>query len=126
MSHDDLDQRLVYMANQIGKFFASQPPAKAAAGIENHFRKFWEPRMRERIIAYVDAGGDGLDENARQAVLSLRGHGGTQDAASTVSGAGSVEANPALAGAKLATGEDRGKRSTEAEPMIPDSIARPG
>jgi formate dehydrogenase subunit delta len=125
MSHNDLDHRLVYMANQIGKFFASMPSHKAAVGIENHLRKFWEPRMRERIIAYLDKGGDGLDEYPRQAVMNLRSHAGMQDAESSVSGAGNVQGNPALSGAKLATGEDRGKRSTEAEPMIPDSVARP-
>lgn len=125
MSHDDFDQRLVYMANQIGKFFASRPAAQAAAGIENHLRKFWDPRMRERIIAYLDRGADGLHERTRQAVINLRDSARTQDAESTVSGAGSVQANPALAGAKLATDGYRDKHSTEAEPMIPDSVIRP-
>ena len=38
--------RLVYMANQIGKFFASQGRDKAVPGIADHIRKFWDPRMR--------------------------------------------------------------------------------
>ena len=38
--------KLVYMANQIGKFFASQGPDQAAAGIAEHIEKFWDPRMR--------------------------------------------------------------------------------
>ena len=42
--------KLVYMANQIGKFFASQGPDKAATAIAEHLRKFWDPRMRTAII----------------------------------------------------------------------------
>jgi FdhD protein len=33
--------KLVYMANQIGKFFASQGEDQAVAGIANHLRKYW-------------------------------------------------------------------------------------
>jgi formate dehydrogenase subunit delta len=72
MSHDDFDRRLVYMANQIGKFFAHKPEAEAVADIETHLHAYWDPRMRERIIAYLTRGGDGLDPNARQAVSRLR------------------------------------------------------
>jgi formate dehydrogenase subunit delta len=64
--------RLVYMANQIGKFFASQGHDKAAAAIAEHLTKFWDPRMRAAIIAHLDAGGDGLDISVRQAVGELR------------------------------------------------------
>ena len=53
--------KLVYMANQIGKFFASQGRSEATAGIANHLEKFWDPRMRNAIFAHLDAGGDGLD-----------------------------------------------------------------
>ena len=31
------------------------------AGIAEHLEKFWDPRMRKAICAYVDAGGAGLD-----------------------------------------------------------------
>jgi len=37
--------KLVYMANQIGKFFASQGTGKAPAAIAEHIQKFWEPRV---------------------------------------------------------------------------------
>ncbi len=53
--------RLVYMANQIGKFFDSQGRDKAVPGIAEHIRKFWDPRMRTAIFAHLDAGGAGLD-----------------------------------------------------------------
>jgi len=64
--------KLVYMANQIGKFFASQGEAGAVEGIATHLKKFWDPRMREAIIAHLEAGGAGLDPKVRSAIESLR------------------------------------------------------
>lgn len=64
--------KLVYMANQIGKFFAHQGEAAAVTGIADHLAKFWEPRMRAAIQAHLAAGGAGLDPLVRQAVASLR------------------------------------------------------
>jgi formate dehydrogenase subunit delta len=65
-------ERLVYMANQIGKFFASQGPDEAVAGTLDHLQKFWDPRMREGIVTHLDAGGEGLDPNVREAVTRLK------------------------------------------------------
>jgi formate dehydrogenase subunit delta len=65
-------ERLVYMANQIGKFFAAQGDDAAVAGIADHLKKFWDPRMRREIIAHVEAGGAGLDPNTRAAIERLR------------------------------------------------------
>lgn len=70
MSHDTQD-KLVYMANQIAKFFASQGNDKAVAGTADHIRKFWDPRMRAQIFAHLKTGGAGLDPVARQAVEKL-------------------------------------------------------
>jgi formate dehydrogenase subunit delta len=64
--------KLIRMANQIGKFFASQGPDVAVSGIAEHIRKFWEPRMREAIFAHLDTGGAGLDPAVRQALETLR------------------------------------------------------
>jgi formate dehydrogenase subunit delta len=64
MSHD----RLAYMANQIGRFFESQKPDAAVAGIEDHILKFWDPRMRKAIIAQVAEGHADLDPLVRQAI----------------------------------------------------------
>ncbi len=64
--------RLIYMANQIGKFFQSQGDDKAVPGIAEHIRKFWDPRMRSAILAHLDAGGAGLDSDVRSAVEALR------------------------------------------------------
>jgi formate dehydrogenase subunit delta len=73
--------RLVYMANQIGKFFAYQRKDEIVPGIANHIRKFWDPRMRTAIFAYIDAGGDGLDPYVKEAIQSLRGQGSATGAA---------------------------------------------
>ena len=67
------EQRLVYMANQIGKFFQSQGHDKAVPGVADHIRKFWDPRMRKQIYAHLAAGGAGLDRNVREALESLKG-----------------------------------------------------
>ena len=64
--------RLIYMANQIGKFFQSQGHDKAVPGIADHIRKFWDPRMRSAIFAHLDAGGAGLDPNVRDALETLK------------------------------------------------------
>jgi formate dehydrogenase subunit delta len=64
-------EKLVYMANQIGKFFAAQGEEAAVAGIADHMRKFWDPRMRAQVIAHLDAGGEGLDPNVRAAIDRL-------------------------------------------------------
>lgn len=65
-------EKLVYMANQIGKFFASQGADKAPAAIAEHLRKFWDPRMRAGILAHLESGGAGLEPLVRQAVERLR------------------------------------------------------
>jgi len=68
MSHD---AKLVYMANQIAKYFASQGQAEAVAGTADHIKKFWDPRMRAAIFAHLEAGGVGLDPVARRAIEDL-------------------------------------------------------
>jgi formate dehydrogenase subunit delta len=63
--------KLVYMANQIGKFFASQGDQQAAAGIADHLQKYWDPRMRATIVDHLAHGGRGLDPLVREAVEQL-------------------------------------------------------
>jgi len=62
--------KLAYMANQIGKFFAHQPQDKAVASIADHIRKFWDPRMRKEILAHLSA--VQLDPSVRKAVEQLQ------------------------------------------------------
>ena len=64
--------KLVYMANQIGKFFAHQGEEKAVRAIADHILKYWEPRMRVAIFAHLDAGGGGLDRFVLSALRRLR------------------------------------------------------
>ena len=63
-------ERLIYMANQIAKFFAAQP-GDAAGGVAGHLRSFWDPQMRAEIIAWQSGGGDGLDPICVEAVARL-------------------------------------------------------
>jgi formate dehydrogenase subunit delta len=74
-------EKLVYMANQIGKFFISQGHDKAVAGVADHLARFWDPCMRDTIVRYLAAGGAKLDPCVREAVGKLRA---AQDNARTV------------------------------------------
>ena len=65
------DKKLIYMANQIGKFFESQRHSDAAAGIADHLAHFWDPRMRTKIILHLEQGGAGLDPEVKDAVRRL-------------------------------------------------------
>ena len=67
-------QNLVVMANRIGSFFEAQPDRdEALAGIADHVKKFWEPRMRAQILAALDTGGGaGLSEIVRAALVRHR------------------------------------------------------
>jgi formate dehydrogenase subunit delta len=65
-------EKLVHMANQIGKFFAHQGEDRAVSGIADHLAKFWDPRMRAAIAAHVASGGGGLDPLVLRAVKSLK------------------------------------------------------
>jgi formate dehydrogenase subunit delta len=64
--------RLIYMANQIGTYFASQHGQDPATGITDHLKKFWDPRMRKAIIAHAAEGGEGLKPDVLRAVQALR------------------------------------------------------
>ncbi len=76
MSHEgtamNTDQKLVYMANQIASFFASQPEDEAASGVAKHINDFWDPRMRRRLQAIVEGGGDGLSPLVMSAAEDIR------------------------------------------------------
>ena len=64
-------RRLTTMANQIGAFFRVQGEVAAVAGVEDHLRKFWDPRMRRQIVEHLNAGGEGLEPAVRVAVARL-------------------------------------------------------
>lgn len=65
-------ERLVEMANDIGNFFEADADEELAVrGIAQHLRRFWDPRMREAIMAHARAGGEGLSPRVLAAVLRL-------------------------------------------------------
>jgi formate dehydrogenase subunit delta len=67
------EQHLIEMANRIGEFFESMPDRdEALAGISEHIRSFWEPRMRRILLSALDeASASTMREIVREA-LSLR------------------------------------------------------
>jgi formate dehydrogenase subunit delta len=60
------------MANDIGKFFHPQGEERAIAGIANHIKLFWEPRMKKQIFAHLDEGGEGLNPLALKGLQKLK------------------------------------------------------
>jgi formate dehydrogenase subunit delta len=65
-------EHLVKMANDIGNFFRSEPNhQEAVAGIANHIDKFWTPRMRQKLDAYLKDHPAALDQLPREALAML-------------------------------------------------------
>jgi formate dehydrogenase subunit delta len=73
-------QHLVKMANDIGNFFRAQPRSDAVAGIANHIKSFWSPRMRAKLNDQLQHGALGLDELPLAAMQSLNDRPGTKPA----------------------------------------------
>jgi len=65
-------EKLAYMANQIGRFFAHKPHDQAVAEIADHLEKFWDPRMRSGILAHLEQ--VQLDPLVREAVGVVAKH----------------------------------------------------
>lgn len=63
--------KLAYMANQIGKFFAHEPHDRAVASITDHLQKYWDPRMRRTIVAEYNSVKGRLDPLVQEAVEKL-------------------------------------------------------
>jgi formate dehydrogenase subunit delta len=68
------EENLIDMANRIGEFFDSMPDREEAlAGIADHIRRFWEPRMRRALLAdRPDAGGLQMTAIVKEALLANR------------------------------------------------------
>ncbi len=66
------NEKLVYMANQIAKFFEAMPHDEAVTGVAKHINDFWEPRMRRHFFEIVETGGDGLSPLVMEAAPQVR------------------------------------------------------
>ena len=69
-------ETMVHRANQIALFFSSYPREEAVAGVADHLRKFWEPRMRRQLAQYVADDGAGLHDLVRAAVGTIEAAAG--------------------------------------------------
>ena len=71
--HHDPVAQLVKMANDIADYFRSEPDREVAiAGMVSHITRFWEPRMRKKMLAhFAEHRGEGLNELAAAAVARL-------------------------------------------------------
>ena len=63
--------KLVRMANQIALAFRLEPPDAAVAGVADHIKSFWTPKMRRDMLARLAEGGAGLDPLAKAAIERL-------------------------------------------------------
>jgi formate dehydrogenase subunit delta len=64
--------QLIQMANDIGNFFRAEAKREdAIAGIANHISRYWTRRMREKLIAQLQRGEQGLDELPLEAIRRL-------------------------------------------------------
>jgi formate dehydrogenase subunit delta len=89
----NVDQ-LVKMANEIAAFFAgASAQEQAARDVAAHLRRYWEPRMRQAMLAHFAQGGAGLTDLARSAVAILAAEAG-QGRAGRASAAASGQAHP--------------------------------
>ena len=64
---------LVRMANQIADFYKPYPRDEAVAGVAEHIRSFWEPRMRKGLSELVTSGGADLNDLALAGAKSALG-----------------------------------------------------
>jgi formate dehydrogenase subunit delta len=67
-------EHLVQMANDIGNFFRAQTHEAAVAGIANHIKSFWTPRMVKKLLAQIEHGSAELDPLPREALGRLNAH----------------------------------------------------
>lgn len=62
---------LVRMANEIGAFFEGEVGEETPQAVLAHIKRYWDPRMRARIVEHLAGGGAGLTQYARAAVELL-------------------------------------------------------
>jgi formate dehydrogenase subunit delta len=63
------------MANDIAANLGHLPEEAAAEAVAGHIGRFWDPRMRSRLLAYAAGGAEGLHPLVIAAVGLLHGSG---------------------------------------------------
>jgi formate dehydrogenase subunit delta len=64
----DIDQ-MIKMANQIAENFSFHEDQLART--VDHLQRFWPSKMRRKLAAHADAGGEGLSDAAMRAIGML-------------------------------------------------------
>lgn len=63
---------LIHMANDIGAFFVTESTRdEQVQGVLTHIKRYWDPRMKVRIIEHYRTGGAGLADHVLAAVALL-------------------------------------------------------
>jgi formate dehydrogenase subunit delta len=65
------EAKMVHLVNQIALFFQAYPHDEAVAGVADHVKRFWPPRMRSQLVEYAASGGAGLHVLVPEACLTL-------------------------------------------------------
>ena len=65
-------EKFARMADQIGDYYASQPAEQAAAGVANHIRKFWTPKMIAQTLAALEEKTISLNETSARGFAVLK------------------------------------------------------
>jgi formate dehydrogenase subunit delta len=71
MSHERIE-KYARMANQIGDYFATQPHEDATAGVADHIRKFWTPKMIAETLDALAQGKITLNETSGHGFVMLQ------------------------------------------------------
>jgi formate dehydrogenase subunit delta len=106
--------KLIYQANQIATFFASQPPEEGPEGVATHINKFWEPRMRRQFFEMIEGGESRFHALVVKAVPMIRRPHADPDSGV---GTGSDAERGAPGGKGTIAGESK------SEPSVPESRA---
>ena len=61
------DKSIARLLAGIADFYRAYPREEAVAGIADHIRAFWDPRMRAALASALASGAEGFDPLCREA-----------------------------------------------------------
>jgi len=64
-------ERLIRMANQIALAFRLEPPEDAVAGVADHIKSFWTPKMRRDLASHLTEADLNINPIAKAAMERL-------------------------------------------------------